>query len=383
MIMAPITSSAIICAGLSCLDLQLLGCTKSGQEEAIEQYDKAVYCAGGSASMAATTLALICNKADGGQQEQESPSSSVYVLTKLGNDPNGSMMLDFYKEVGANTDLCFMDEKVSTAMAVLPVFKVGGRGCFFNLACNDSFTTDELLSRLDLIPSATKVDAFLFGYPHLMPQMQGMALKSMLQSVRSKLGDNVVIGVDLNGVSADNHKEGLLSHALDEVDVLHLNEEEAEILSGHKKEELFDKGQGEEKLKAVTKKLHDDGCAVVVLSLGSKGSFLSLTTDEKRLEKCPIKSKTSWTSGTSVRVPAYQIDGDGNVNANGAGDALFSGFCWAAATQEDLSLEQCGMVASLVARQRCDVRTRDTPSHRAEDLVKLVKGGKLPPALST
>ena len=382
--MAPITSSAIICAGLSCLDLQLLGCTKSGQEEAIEQYDKAVYCAGGSASMAATTLALICNKADGGQQEQESSSTlSVYVLTKLGNDPNGSMMLDFYKEAGANTDLCFVDEKVSTAMAVLPVFKVGGRGCFFNLACNDSFTTDELLSRLDLIPSTTKVDAFLFGYPHLMPQMQGMALKSMLQSVRSKRGDNVVIGVDLNGVSADNHSEGLLSNALDEVDVLHLNEEEAEILSGRKKEELFDKGQGGEKLEAVTKKLHDDGCAVVVLSLGSKGSFLSLTADEKRLKKCPIKSIKSWTSGTSVRVPAYQIDGEGNVNANGAGDALFSGFCWAAATQEDLSLEQCGMVASLVARQRCDVRTRDTPSHRAEDLVKLVRDGKLPPALST
>jgi len=40
---------SIICAGLSCLDLQLVGCTQSGSEEAIERYDEAVHCAGGSA----------------------------------------------------------------------------------------------------------------------------------------------------------------------------------------------------------------------------------------------------------------------------------------------------------------------------------------------
>ena len=390
MIMAPlVTISAIICAGLSCLDLQLLGCTKSGQEEAIEQYEKAVYCAGGSASMAATTLALICNKHLNDGDPQQSSSSSVYVLTKLGNDPNGNMMLNFYKDAGANTDLCLMDDNVSTAMAVLPVFKVGGRGCFFNLACNDSFTKDELLQRLDTLPANKNIDAFLFGYPHLMPQMQGESLKGMIQSIRDKLGGHdLLIGVDLNGVSADNHKPELLSPALSQVDVLHLNEEEAEILSGHKKEELFEKGgSGDAKLQAVTQKLHDDGCAIVLLSLGSKGSYLSVTSDKQRLAKCPIKSKASWTASScasSVRVPAYQIDGEGNVNANGAGDALFAGFCWVVATQSDLSLEQCGQVASLIARQRCDIRTRDTPSHTADDIVELVKSGKnLPRTMET
>lgn len=67
-----LTNNAIVCAGLNCLDLQLLGCTKSGQEEAIERYDQAVYCAGGSASMAGTTLALI------------DESRPIHILTKLG-----------------------------------------------------------------------------------------------------------------------------------------------------------------------------------------------------------------------------------------------------------------------------------------------------------
>ena len=206
--------NTIICAGLSCLDLQLLGCTKSGQAEAIEQYEKAVYCAGGSASMAATTLALLCDDI-----------MDIRVLTKLGKDLNGQVMLDFYREAGANTELCLQDASVSTAMSVLPVFKEGGRACFFNLAANNSFTADELLSQLDKnLPKESHTNAFLFGYPHLLPQMQGEPLKTMLQATRDKLGrpnnTSILIGVDLNGVSADNHRPELLGPALEQVDVL-------------------------------------------------------------------------------------------------------------------------------------------------------------------
>lgn len=369
--------TTIICAGLSCLDLQLLGCTKSDQAEAIEQYEKAVYCAGGSASMAATTLALLCSS--------DEAKHEIHVLTKLGDDLNGKVMMDFYREAGAKTELCLQDASVSTAMSVLPVFKKGGRACFFNLAANNSFTKDELLSQLNNLSAESNdnTKAFLFGYPHLLPEMQGESLKAMLQSARDKLGspnskDTILIGVDLNGVSADNHRPELLGPALEQVDVLHLNEEEAEIISGITKEDLFQ--QSGEALKIVTAALHKDGCAVVLLSLGSKGAYISVTSDTSRLSKCPPIIRDHWKADSSVRVPAFAVDGD--VNANGAGDALFSGFCLAASTMDGATLQQAGTFASLVARQRCDIQTRDTPKHNAEKIMELVRAGELPPAIA-
>jgi len=60
---------------------------------------------------------------------------------------------------------------------------------------------------------------------------------------------------------------------------------------------------------------------------------------------------------------------------------LFAGFCWAA-SQESLTLEQAGQFAALVARQRCDATTRDTPSHDAQGLLDIVLAGNLPAAIS-
>lgn len=371
----------IICAGLSCLDLQLLGCTKSSQAEAIEQYEKAVYCAGGSASMAATTLALLCSH----DSEVKSPYD-IFVLTRLGKDLNGQVMLDFYREAGAKTELCSQDPSVATAMSVLPVFKAGGRACFFNLAANNSFTKDHLLTQLKNLPKDVNTAAFLFGYPHLLPQMQGETLKAMLIDVRKRLGQtndtstssSLLVGVDLNGVSVDNHRPDLLGPALEQVDVLHLNEEEAELLSGIQKDDLLQ--QSGEALKIVADALHRQGCAVVLLSLGSKGSYISVTSDSARLSKCPAIIRDSWKASSSVRIPAFAIAA-GDVNANGAGDALFSGFCFAAANMDGASLQEVGTFAALVARQRCDVKTRDTPEHSAAKIMQIVRSGVLPPAI--
>ena len=324
------------------------------------------HCAGGSASMAATTLALLC------------PNSNyeIHILTKLGKDLNGQVMLDFYQQAGAKTDLCLQDASVNTAMSVLPIFKEGGRACFFNLAANNSFTTTELLTQLDPISSAK---AFLFGYPHLLPKMQGEDLLQMLQSIRAKFGsDTILIGVDLNGVSNDNHRPDLLQPAMCQIDVLHLNEEEAEILAGVQKNDLFH--ESGKTLQIVTEALHQQGCAVVVLSLGSKGSYISVTSDSDRVKRCPPIIRDNWKPQSTVRVPAFAI-APGNVNANGAGDALFAGFCFAAATMEGATLEQAGTFASLVARQRCDIQTRDNPAQTADQIAALVRAGDLPPKL--
>ncbi|KAL3763988.1 hypothetical protein ACHAW5_007607 [Stephanodiscus triporus] len=397
----------IICAGLSCLDLQLVGCTQSGSDEAIERYDEAVHCAGGSASMSGTTLALLLRSSD----DKEKHAENVHILTKIGPDFAGNTLLEFYQRAGASTNLVLTDSAAHTSMAILPVYKNGKRGCFVNLACNDGFTSDELLKQVDhaaeSIGSTTR--AFLFGYPHLMPKMQGETLKSMLRDARQRLssgGSCVLMGVDLNGVDGSDASAAreVLIPALSEIDVLHLNEDEAMVLSSSdnkvKSGDVTANDISPQLLSQISS-FHELGCAVVLLSLGSKGSFVSVTADSQRLQQLSSTLSDSlspaisqWTPGSQVRIPAFQIS-HGKVNANGAGDALFSGFClaassWGCALERRLSRVEewkvtphvAGTFASLVAWQRCDAITRDGNGMRsAEELMELICDGYLPDAL--
>ena len=398
----------IICAGLSCLDLQLVGCTQSGADEAIERYDEAVHCAGGSASMSGTTLALLLRSSN--DQEQQ-VADKVHIVTKIGPDFAGNTLVEFYQRAGASTNLVLTDSAAHTSMAILPVYKNGKRGCFVNLACNDGFTSEELLKQVDhaaqSIGSMTR--AFLFGYPHLMPKMQGESLKSMLRSARQRLssgGSSVLVGVDLNGVDGSDPSAAreVLIPALGEIDVLHLNEDEAMVLScSNNKFESGDVTANDVSphLLSLISSFHDLGCAVVLLSLGSKGSFVSVTADSQRLQQLsstlsdsPPVAMSQWTPGSQVRIPAFQIS-HGKVNANGAGDALFSGFClaassWGCALERRLSKVEvwrvtphvAGTFSSLVAWQRCDAITRDGNGMRsAEELMELICDGNLPDEL--
>ena len=381
------SDAGVICAGLSCLDLQLVGCTSQGSLEAIERYDEAVHCAGGSASMTGTTLALLLR----GSEE------NVHVLTKVGPDFAGNTLLEFYKRAGASTRLVLTDDSARTSMAVLPIFKNGKRGCFVNLACNDGFTPEELLGQLDLLDvQESRTRAFLFGYPHLMPRMQGESMRSMLQSVRKRLHPGALIGVDLNGVDGSDSAAArdALAPALCEIDVLHLNEDEVKVLScsdsDSDKQAIVDEKAAidtdtvDEEMLAQVESLHKQGCAVVLLSLGSKGALVSVTPDKSRLHEMspPI---SNWNSGEQVRIGAFKVEGD--LNANGAGDALFSGFCFAASSwgsqcETELTPKVAGTFASLVAMQRCDSRTRDGEGMRsASRLMEMIKEDDLPDVL--
>ena len=390
----PSVGGSIICAGLSCLDLQLVGCTQSGSDEAIERYDEAIHCAGGSASMTATTLALLMK-----EQKEE-----VHVITKIGPDFAGSTMLEFYRRAGASTRLVLSDESVRTSMAVLPIFQTGKRACFVNLACNDGFAPDEMLSQVDQYfandSSSTSPPprAFLFGYPHLMPKMQGSSLKIMLEQVRIKLSsdDNkVLIAVDLNGVDGSDTKvaRSALIPALSEIDVLHLNEDEAKVLSSSSPLAVTNGNDDannpiSSELLSQISSFHASGCAVVLLSLGSKGALVSVTPDAERLKQLSASgcnmAMSQWEAGTQVQVPAFKIE-HGGVNTNGAGDALFAGFSLAASSWGN-KFNSCpltaGTFASLVAWQRCDSKTRDGEGMRnAETLMDMIQCKNLPEVL--
>uniref|UniRef100_A0A6U4GYP0 Carbohydrate kinase PfkB domain-containing protein n=2 Tax=Phaeomonas parva TaxID=124430 RepID=A0A6U4GYP0_9STRA len=280
-----------------------------------------------------------------------------------------------------------------TSLAVLPVFKSGGRGCFVNLAANDNFDADELLEQLSRVAEEQRpsVTNFHFGYPHLLKRLQGAALAGALEKAAS-LFPNAIVSVDLNGVSPESHHEGVLGPALPHVDVLHLNEDEADIVGAD-----GGRGQGEqgsadalealEDLSAARKRavrrLHSSGVAVVLLSIGAKGSVVSVTSDAARLSRCRGRPR-SWAPGSAVRVPAYRVSDGAEVNANGAGDALIGGFIFATAWpgEEPVTAEDAGRFASMVARQRCDAGLRDAPAEKADELMARVRRGDLPETLA-
>ena len=205
-----------------------------------------------------------------------------------------------------------------------------------------------------------------------MPKMQGNALPDMLVTVRQSFPTTgqLLIGVDLNGVDRSDRDaaQSTLIPALDQIDVLHLNEDEAAVLtlnsSSDEEDASSEYGISTQLLHQI-ESFHDKGCAVVLLSLASKGAFVSVTPHAERLQQLslvhqPRAVMTGWIPGAKICAPAFKID-CGKVNVNGAGDALFSGFClaassWSADKQCKVTPEVAGQFASLEAWQRCGAR---------------------------
>lgn len=63
---------------------------------------------------------------------------------------------------------------MQTAMAVLPIFASGARGCFVNLAANDHLLSDEVTQALRDLASTSgpEVAAVHYGYPHFTKQVR-------------------------------------------------------------------------------------------------------------------------------------------------------------------------------------------------------------------
>jgi hypothetical protein len=78
-----------------------------------------------------------------------------------------------------------------------------GRGCFVNLAANNTLSLQEILQQLDTVKtslsttnstsnSSNGVAVFHLGYPHFLPLIQGTALKQLMTSVRTSLGGPLI-----------------------------------------------------------------------------------------------------------------------------------------------------------------------------------------------
>lgn len=370
----------IICAGLACVDMQLNHASGGDGGEHIETFAGERSIGGGSVSMACKTLARLCHGPpldDEFMQVTPPVVYSVIPLCKIGNDDTGNKLLSLLENSGGcrNVDTSYTksakqrDPSARTALAVLPIYQDGRRGCFFDAASNSTFSARDLVEMIGSLSSGStgpaldtsrmspgEIDdyrerlevltpeygAFLFGYPHLLPQIQGEALAQVLLEARSIMVDGGVIALDLNGVPegrfpiregslrslSDLRNDAVIGMALEHVDILHLNEDELCLLTGCEligTEEC--KLEDEYTIATAVNLFLNAGVGVVAVTRGAKGSFVSCNGQE-RFRRTPMLPD-SWVDCTA-RGSALQLPPGTIINSNGAGDSFTSGLLVAA-----------------------------------------------------
>eukprot|EP00536_Pseudo-nitzschia_multiseries_P009815 jgi/Psemu1/325784/estExt_fgenesh1_pg.C_2850008 len=348
------------------------GATGGGGGESIESFEGEKTIGGGSVSMACKTLARLCHgeALDEGYMQVTPPVvSSVTPLCMVGNDDTGTKLLSLLENCGSasrNVDTRVVrnhrakNPSGRTALAVLPIYQDGRRGCFFDAASNNEFTTDQLLDMIsELSPTlktktgGTGVDTtgmsmpiyggLLFGYPHLLPHMQGQALARLFQQSRRIMIDRGIVALDLNGVPkpdspfvmagslrslGDLRNDKVIGPALQHVDILHMNEDELALLTGCRILDTDDSEREDEFAIAKAVELFlQCGVAVVAVTRGSKGSYVACGSSE-RFEQSPALP-ASWIN-CSAHMPAALLPEGTLLNTNGAGDSYTAGFLVAA-----------------------------------------------------
>ncbi|CAN0542038.1 unnamed protein product [Ectocarpus sp. 12 AP-2014] len=310
----------------------------------------------------------------------------------MGADAHGDEMVRQMLAAGVDCSRVIRDASVQTALAVLPIFSSGERGCFVNLAANDDLLGDEVAAVLKEVAAedGPPLAAFHYGYPHFTKQarlllpcfIQGQALADILRLPRSLPGSPLV-SLDLNGVDPGNdaptRHAAVLEKAYPFVDILHANLEEAEAIVGP-----LETGDGDARLRALAEWFLGQGVAVVAITAGAKGSFTAVTSDAERLAASPgLARQVSAWAGWELRAAAFAVGEGAAVNANGAGDAFVGGLVLAAAAwRESLTLEEAVRFAALAALQRVDESLRHAEDARnAAELMTVARAGSLPPTL--
>lgn len=269
-----------------------------------------------SVSMACKTLARLCHEDpfhDGHQETATPVVSAVVPLCMIGNDDTGDKLLRLLEECGStcgNVDTRVVraarekTKGLRTALSVLPIYRDGRRGCFFDAASNASFSVDQMIDMFsDLVTGASDPDdsfppgygAMIFGYPHLLPLMQGQSLAVVFREARNIMIDGGIIAMDLNGVPDirfstagglrsphDLMRDTVIGPALEYVDLLHMNEDELSLLTGCR---IFDSPGSEQEDEFMIANAADlflaCGVAIVVITRGSKGSYVACNNADR------------------------------------------------------------------------------------------------------
>jgi len=351
----------IVCAGLACVDMQLLSSTGGDGGEAIETFKGETSMAGGSVSMACKNLARLCHVDpldDVYMQVTPPVVSNIVPLCKAGFDNTGIKLITLLEATATscrNVDTKFMknsrgrdsDPNARTGLAVLPIYQDGRRGCFFDAGSNATFAASEMVEMIEDVKKNSSADngsaygAFLFGYPHLLPEMQGEALAHVFSKARSLMEDGGIVVLDLNGVpdssgskqtpygsmctAADLKSDAVIGPALSHVDILHMNEDEVVSLTGAKLEGDDEKDKAV--LSGAASMFLKCGVAVVAITRGKSGCFIKCSNEERFSSSKMLPA--TWVD-QEIHVDASLLPAGTDINSNGAGDSFTCGLLVAA-----------------------------------------------------
>lgn len=303
----------IICSGVICLDMLLESCEIPKTLESVTPFGCISYNPGGSAAQTALSLRRL--------------QLSTYISGVIADDPHGRTLLSALQESGVNTTILTIipiteqtdTSQSQTALAILPVFKDGRRGCFVNLGANNIAVPKQLFPSTEI---SKKLRVFHFGYPHLMPFLRGSPLRELFTYVREN-APHACITLDLNGADVCEDETQVITPALPLVTAVHANLEEACIITGRADANDTDNMKPEQ-VHSICEWFTGHGAGMVFITCGKDGVF-----GRSVLEGTP----SSAMSGLRTRIvgekqiyrPAYKISGSRPVNANGAGDAFMAG----------------------------------------------------------
>ncbi|GAB0493037.1 hypothetical protein MMPV_004309 [Pyropia vietnamensis] len=356
----------VIVAGLCCLDLLLHDATPPASPEAIASYTGATYVAGGGAPNTATSLAGL--------------GVAAAVVGAIGGDGHGREIEGQLAAAGVDTaGLVVMSaggpnggggsgRSRNTALAIVPVFVSGGRGCYVDLGANallDGATLSAAATAAAAAAAATRTPppaAFHVAYPHLLPRLQGADLAASLAAVRAAL-PAALLSVDVNGVSSPDAVVPVLPPAaLEGVALLHANLDEALLITDAPSAAAgtttaggrgFGGGDNTgapsppphpllarpdrpteatvtgEDLAALAAWFHVRGVGVVAITLGAAGAYVAAHPDDA-VGAATTGGRLAAAAGAAV-YPAYAASGA--VNGTGAGDAFAAGLLAAAVAE--------------------------------------------------
>ena len=225
--------------------------------------------------------------------------ASVTMITKIGKDPYGEMVLEFYDSEGIDRSNVFVDENKATGIALILVDENTGEnsilvapGACHNISSDDVKNVEKIISDSDL----------------LMVQMEvNMDATLMAMEIAHENGVPII----MNPAPAQKIDDRYYSL----IDYMTPNEIEAEILTGIK-------ADSDENIKAAAEWLFKKGVKNVIITLGKQGVYI----------------KNSKLSG---KVNAYSVK---TVDTTGAGDA-FNG-CFAAGLLEGMTIDEAADFAN-------------------------------------
>jgi len=217
--------------------------------------------------------------------------ADVNMVTKIGNDPYGGLMLEFYKTEGINSELVLKDNENSTGIALILVDENTGENTILVVpgACHN-ITSADVDSAEDTIKNSAM----------LMVQME-VNIDATFKAMQLAYKNNIPI--IMNPAPAQKLDDSIYKM----VDFLTPNETEAEILTGIKTDSMTN-------IKLAADWLFKKGVKNVIITMGSDGIYIK----NNELEDI---------------VPAFKVQA---VDTTGAGDA-FNG-CLAVALMEGLNI---------------------------------------------